>query len=232
MIAGKSTISAPTAYMPMPASTVASSAILMSATRMPSIITSSIDHSSKMMRPAQHLADPVRRRRPPRGEQQRQHEHDVLPGANTAQNATITRRDLLALTHISYAPPMIVVHACARRPRDPSAVPFGDDENDRGGDREGEGQVARTGRPARENVAAPGAARLRAPRQRGNALEQIAIGAGNRFHGRLAAALTTDSTHRYPVPHGASWPLNHSSILMTMPSAPRERANPSRFAFK
>ena len=39
--------SAPVANMPMPASTVASSAILISATRMPSIITSSIDHTSK-----------------------------------------------------------------------------------------------------------------------------------------------------------------------------------------
>ena len=46
-IDGMSTISAKTAYMPIPASTVASSAILISATRMPSIITSSIDHISK-----------------------------------------------------------------------------------------------------------------------------------------------------------------------------------------
>ncbi len=44
-IAGISSINAPTAYMPMPASTVASSAILTSATRMPSIMTSSIDHT-------------------------------------------------------------------------------------------------------------------------------------------------------------------------------------------
>jgi hypothetical protein len=43
MIAGKSSTSAPTAYIPTPASTVASSAILISATRMPSSITSFID---------------------------------------------------------------------------------------------------------------------------------------------------------------------------------------------
>src|SRR5262245_20184837 len=42
-IAVSSTISAPTAYMPIPASTVASSAILISATRMPRIITSIMD---------------------------------------------------------------------------------------------------------------------------------------------------------------------------------------------
>ena len=42
-----SSISAKTAYMPMPASTEATSAILISATMMPSIITSSIDHISK-----------------------------------------------------------------------------------------------------------------------------------------------------------------------------------------
>jgi hypothetical protein len=41
------TISAKTAYMPIPASTDATSAILISATMMPSIITSSIDHISK-----------------------------------------------------------------------------------------------------------------------------------------------------------------------------------------
>jgi len=43
MIAANRKISAPTAYMPMPGSTVASSAILISATRIPSIITSLID---------------------------------------------------------------------------------------------------------------------------------------------------------------------------------------------
>src|SRR4249920_161378 len=43
MIAANRTISPPTAYKPMPGSTVASSAILIRATRMPSIITSLID---------------------------------------------------------------------------------------------------------------------------------------------------------------------------------------------
>ena len=38
---------APNAYMPMPGSTVASSAIFTSATRMPSITTSSIDQTSR-----------------------------------------------------------------------------------------------------------------------------------------------------------------------------------------
>jgi hypothetical protein len=41
-IAGNSSINTPTANMPMPASTLARSAILISATRMPSIITSVI----------------------------------------------------------------------------------------------------------------------------------------------------------------------------------------------
>ncbi len=43
MIAAKSITSAPIAYIPMPGVTVASSAILMRATRMPSSITSFID---------------------------------------------------------------------------------------------------------------------------------------------------------------------------------------------
>ena len=43
MIAAKSTTRVPIAYIPMPGSTVASSAILISATRMPSSITSFID---------------------------------------------------------------------------------------------------------------------------------------------------------------------------------------------
>src|SRR5207342_2789803 len=47
MIDGMSNISAKTAYMPMPVSTDATSAILISATMMPSIITSSIDQFSK-----------------------------------------------------------------------------------------------------------------------------------------------------------------------------------------
>src|SRR5262249_4014952 len=42
--AARSTIRPPNAYIPMPGSTVASWAILMSATRMPRIITSVIDH--------------------------------------------------------------------------------------------------------------------------------------------------------------------------------------------
>ena len=44
MMAGKSTTSTPTAYMPTPGSTLASSAILINATRMPSSMTSYIDH--------------------------------------------------------------------------------------------------------------------------------------------------------------------------------------------
>ena len=43
-MAGNSTTRPPIAYIPMPASTVASSAILIRATRMPRIITSFIDH--------------------------------------------------------------------------------------------------------------------------------------------------------------------------------------------
>ena len=43
MTAESSAMNAPAAYMPMPGRTVASSAILTSATRMPSIITSVID---------------------------------------------------------------------------------------------------------------------------------------------------------------------------------------------
>ena len=46
MIAAKSTTSAPTAYIAGPGTTEASSAILISATRMPRIITSFIDHGS------------------------------------------------------------------------------------------------------------------------------------------------------------------------------------------
>src|SRR5208282_5500578 len=46
-IAGMRSTSPPTAYMPIPGSTVASSAILISATSMPSNMTSSIDHVLK-----------------------------------------------------------------------------------------------------------------------------------------------------------------------------------------
>ena len=47
MIAGINSTAAPKAYMPMPGSTVASCAILVNATRMPSITTSSIDHTCR-----------------------------------------------------------------------------------------------------------------------------------------------------------------------------------------
>src|ERR1019366_7809344 len=46
-MAGISRITAPNAYIPIPGSTVASSAILTNATRMPSITTSSIDHTCR-----------------------------------------------------------------------------------------------------------------------------------------------------------------------------------------
>src|SRR5262249_37613939 len=56
-IAVSSTTSAPTAYMPMPGSTRASSAILISAMRMPRIITSTMDHGC--MKEAQRSSSPT-----------------------------------------------------------------------------------------------------------------------------------------------------------------------------
>src|SRR5215467_12532079 len=56
-MAAKKTTSAPTAYIPMPGSTRASSAILISATRMPRIITSTMDHGC--MKAAQRSSLPT-----------------------------------------------------------------------------------------------------------------------------------------------------------------------------
>ena len=57
-------------------------------------------------------------------------------------------------------------------------------KHDRRGDREGEGQIDRIGRPGREDMPAARAARLRARRERRDVLQQITIGAGNSFHDR------------------------------------------------
>ena len=87
--------------------------------------------------PAQHLADPVRRRRPPHREQDRQHEQDVACGGDHRAECDDHGRDHLALH------PHLVRAADDRRAR---AAPdgrephqrcrIGDDEHDRGGDRE------------------------------------------------------------------------------------------------
>src|SRR5215813_10935976 len=58
-IAVRSTTSAPTAYIPMPGSTRASSAILINAMRMPKIITSTMDHGC--MKAAQRRSSPIHR---------------------------------------------------------------------------------------------------------------------------------------------------------------------------
>ena len=80
------TINAKTAYMPIPVSTEATSAILISATMMPSIITSSIDHISKWWAQrsisATQCGGGVRRAASSRISMKRRY----APGAITAQN--------------------------------------------------------------------------------------------------------------------------------------------------
>ena len=166
----------------MPASTVASSAILINATRMPSSMTSSIDHTWKW--PTQRSISPPQNGAGERrsGKQQRQHEQQIAARGDDGAERHQHAGDLLALQpHLIGA---LGDGGAGRAPHDREVHQgqrIGDEKADDSRDGQRQRQISRRLRLLRQQAAAARAARLGAWGQRGHALQQVAIGTGGRF---------------------------------------------------
>ena len=183
MIAGSSSTTASIAYRPGPAKTDASCAIFVSATRMPSISTSFIDHGRSRSTQRIAVAHPRGRGRAPHRDQHDEQQRHVAGRRDDRAERDDERGRLVAgVPHRERA---------ARKRRrglatgDREAHQRGrvrDGERDRGGDRQRERRVERVGGLHGERLAAADAARLAARGQRRETLQQIAAPAGDALH--------------------------------------------------